>query len=247
MRVLALDSTTSAGSAAVVDDDRVVIERSGDSRRTHAQRLPAEILDLGIPLASVDLFAVASGPGSFTGLRIGIATIQGLAFARRKRVAAVTALDALAQLGSRGLQTAAIVGVWIDAHRHEVFTALYRVTDGALFSDSRLTEIEGPQVGPPSGTLDRWISRGVRPDLIIGDGATLYAATIGGRAAIPPPPLLAGAIGLIAVQRGQQGRTVDPAGVQPLYIRRPDAEVARDAAAFTAEGARDTRERRSRS
>ncbi len=105
MRVLALDTTTRAGSVALVDDERVVDERSGDAPRPHAERLPGEIIALlaahGVAVADVDLFAVASGPGSFTGLRIGIATIQGLAFVRQRPVVAVSALEALAQLGSR--------------------------------------------------------------------------------------------------------------------------------------------------
>ncbi|MCU1385787.1 MAG: universal bacterial protein YeaZ, partial [Acidobacteria bacterium] len=100
MRVLALDTTTRAGSAALVADDRVVDERSGDGTRTHALRLPAELLTLaeaaGWPLPTIDLYAVASGPGSFTGLRIGIATVQGLALVHRRRIVAVPALDALA-------------------------------------------------------------------------------------------------------------------------------------------------------
>src|SRR2546428_10507059 len=98
MRVLALDTTTRAGSAAMVEDDRVVDERGGDAARTHAERLPAEILALldahDRTLADVDLFAVASGPGSFTGLRIGIATIQGLAFVGGTRIVGVPALGA---------------------------------------------------------------------------------------------------------------------------------------------------------
>ena len=77
MRVIALDSTTRAGSVALVEDDCVIDERAGDASRSHAEWLPGEIVDLaaahGVALAEVDLFAVASGPGSFTGLRIGIA------------------------------------------------------------------------------------------------------------------------------------------------------------------------------
>src|SRR5437764_13514239 len=98
MKVLALDTTTRAGSAALVEDDRVVAERSGDGARTHALRLPGEILALADehawPLSAIDLYAVASGPGSFTGLRIGIATIQGLAIVHRRRVVSVPVLDA---------------------------------------------------------------------------------------------------------------------------------------------------------
>src|SRR5438046_705271 len=90
VRVLALDTTTRAGSVALVEDGRVLDERAGDATRTHAERLPAELLarlDAGdLTLADVDLFAVASGPGSFTGLRIGIATMQGLAFVGGRRI-----------------------------------------------------------------------------------------------------------------------------------------------------------------
>src|SRR5438132_7531454 len=107
MRVLALDTTTRAGSVALVDDDVIVEERPGDPLRTHAERLPAELLALvagdGRALASIDMFAVAAGPGSFTGLRIGIATIQGLAVVSHRRIVAVSALEALGQLGSLGL------------------------------------------------------------------------------------------------------------------------------------------------
>src|SRR5258706_10996707 len=104
MKVLALDTTTRAGSVALVDDDRIVEERGGDGARTHAERLPAEITAVAdanqLALSDVDLYAVASGPGSFTGLRIGIATIQGLAFVYGRRVVALPALEALAQIGS---------------------------------------------------------------------------------------------------------------------------------------------------
>src|SRR3984893_14570762 len=101
MRVLALDTTTRAGSVALVDEGRVVDERRGDPSRPHARLLPGEIMTLrrerGVGIREIDLFAVASGPGSFTGLRIGIATIQGLAFVHRRRCVGVSKLEAPAQ------------------------------------------------------------------------------------------------------------------------------------------------------
>src|SRR5215831_5174745 len=104
MQVLALDTTGRQGSVAIVrDDDRelTVAEQSGDPARSHAERLPAELLALvdarGAPMSEIDCFAVASGPGSFTGLRIGIATMQGLASVSRKPMVGVSALTALAQ------------------------------------------------------------------------------------------------------------------------------------------------------
>ena len=89
MHVLALDTTTLEGSVALVDEHGVVDERRGDIARSHAERLPGDLAQLveahGVSLREMDLFAVASGPGSFTGLRIGIATIQGLALASGRR------------------------------------------------------------------------------------------------------------------------------------------------------------------
>src|ERR1700674_3345139 len=118
MRRMALDTTTRAGSVALVEDDRVVDERSGDLSRTHAQRLPGEILALAdrhhVAMRDVDVFAVASGPGSFTGLRIGIATIQGLALATNRPVVAVSTLEALAHAASRDLAPGALVAAWMD-------------------------------------------------------------------------------------------------------------------------------------
>src|ERR1700742_1430208 len=138
MRVLALDTTTRAGSAALVADDRIVDERGGDGARTHALRLPAEIIALAEahqwPLATIDRYAVATGPGSFTGFRIGIATIQGLAFVHGRRVVAVPALEAMAHAASDGLPEGAVIATWMDAHRHDVFAALYRVTAARPFT-----------------------------------------------------------------------------------------------------------------
>src|SRR6266699_7278496 len=113
MRVLALDTTTAAGSVALVEADRVVDQRRGDPSRMHAQRLPGDLIALlrQQPLAAsdVDLFAVASGPGSFTGLRIGIATMQGLALVGRRPLIGISALDALAHLASSDCAPGTIV------------------------------------------------------------------------------------------------------------------------------------------
>ena len=231
MRVLALDTTTRGGSVALVEDDRVVVERGGDPARTHAERLPGEVLtvlqEAGTSLAAVDVFAIAAGPGSFTGLRIGIATIQGLAFVQRRQVVAVSALEALAHAGSRSLAAGLRVGAWMDARRREVFSALYQVAAAPLFSRARLIEIDPAAVGDPASTLKRW-RMGPPVDVFIGDGAAAYSGLIDERNRSATTPLLAGTIGLIAVDRARSGETRDPADVQPLYVRRPDAEIDRE-------------------
>jgi tRNA threonylcarbamoyladenosine biosynthesis protein TsaB len=237
MRVLALDTTTREGSAALIVDDGVVDERRGEVSRSHAERLPGELVAIadahGLALSDVDVFAVASGPGSFTGLRIGIATVQGLAFATGRPMIAVSALEALAQIGSAGLAPGALVAAWIDAHRGEVFSALYRVEAMPVYEPGRLTVVDDAAVGGPEATLARWADcLGSAPATFTGDGAVLYGETIERSRArhhqVLPLPLLAGAIGRIGTVRAQRGETIDPAAAQPLYVRRPDAELERD-------------------
>jgi len=225
MRVLALDSTTRAGSVALVDADgttTTVIERAGDGSRTHGERLPAELEALGAPWPTVDVFAVASGPGSFTGLRIGIATMQGLALVTGKRIVGVSTLEALAQLASVSMKPGALVGAWVDAQRGEVFSALYRIADAAQFTPERLVEIEPPAVATPEATRAAWVGAKPTDILFVGDGAARYLD------GVESPPLLAGAVGRMAAVSASRGLTLSPAGVHPLYIRRPDAELARE-------------------
>lgn len=238
MQVLALDTTGRQGSVAIVRDDDhalTVAEQSGDPARSHAERLPADILALlearRVPMSAIDCFAVASGPGSFTGLRIGIATMQGLASVARKPMVGVSALTALGHLASDGRQAGDRVGVWMDGYRREVFAALFDVTDEPPFSLKRLNQIEAATVGDPAATLERWLRLGPLPTVFIGDGAELYREHLTGAAEpalILSMPPLAGAIGRLALAHARRGETVSPSGIQPLYVRRPDAELARE-------------------
>jgi tRNA threonylcarbamoyladenosine biosynthesis protein TsaB len=232
MRVLALDTTTRTAAAALVENDRVVAERTGDPLRTHAEQLPGDLMSLlssaGVTLSAIDVFAVASGPGSFTGLRIGIATMQGLAFVTRRRIVAISALEALAHAGGSALPQGAIVAAWMDARRRDVFSALYRISGVQVFAPDRLTELDPPSVGDPATTLSRWSKQFDPPVVFIGDGAVLYGEVIKERGRVVAPPPLAGTIGQMALQRASASDSIDPAAIQPLYVRRSDAEIARD-------------------
>jgi tRNA threonylcarbamoyladenosine biosynthesis protein TsaB len=236
MRVLALDTTTRSGSVALINDRRIESERGGDATRTHAERLPQEILSLladhQLSTPDIDLFAVASGPGSFTGLRVGIATVQALALVHGRRVVDVSALEALAQVAGKDLAQGSLVGAWMDAGRAEVFSALYRLSASAPFSSQRLVEVEAAAVGGPGGVLKRWADiLGSSPVVLAGPGAVMYGELIRAHrlnARVEDVGRLAGAIGLIADARAATGETVDPAGVRPLYVRRPDAELDRE-------------------
>ena len=222
--VLALDTTTRAGSAAVIRDGAVIAEQTGDPALTHGQRLPRDLMRLldgaGIRLADIDLFAVAAGPGSFTGLRVGIATVQGLAMARDRRIVPVSTLEALARAGRNGVDP---VAAWMDAQRGEVFAAVYATDGRSLLID--------PSSERPDRTLERWAH--LLPDAherFMGDGALRYRDIIArlrpSSVVVDAVPALAGFVGSIAADAPE--RAVLPHAVVPVYVRRPDAELARD-------------------
>jgi tRNA threonylcarbamoyladenosine biosynthesis protein TsaB len=223
--------------AAARDPDHVVVRRHDPdpgARPAHATALlplvDEALAAAGLDLAQVRRLGVGVGPGSFTGLRIGIATVQGLAFVHRRRIVGVPVLEALAHACSSDLPPGTLIAAWMDAHRRDVFTAAYRVTAAAPFSVGHLEEVDGPTVGDPASTLERWaIELGAGPAVFIGDGATLYDAEIRralGGAHVIAHPLLAGVIGRLALARVSDA--LDPADVRPLYVRKPDAIIARD-------------------
>jgi tRNA threonylcarbamoyladenosine biosynthesis protein TsaB len=221
---------------ALARDGAVVGACAGDPAVTHGQRLPGDLMRLldrhNLQVGDIDLFAVAAGPGSFTGLRIGIATMQGLALANGKDVVGISALDALHHASALCPHPSALtseasvsceVAVWMDAQRGEVFSALYR--NGAL--------VDGPSVGKPSDVLAQWAaSNGSQQIMFVGEGVLVYTDLI--RAAMPAAilatelPMLAPSIAILAEAQARQQGSSPPDAIRPLYVRRPDAELARD-------------------
>src|SRR4051794_7862731 len=226
MIVLSVDTTGRAGSAAIVDGTLVLAEVSGDPALTHGQRLPGELIELvnraGIRVNAVDLLAVAAGPGSFTGLRVGIAVMQGLAMALGKPIVPVSTLEALARVAPA--VAGRLIAPWVDAQRGEVFASLYE--------SAETSPILAASALPPDETLTSITAiAGGRRVHFIGDGATRYAdlvaSTLGGQAEVAgAAPRLAGAIGLIAAAAPH--RAVAPHAVAPIYVRRPDVELTRE-------------------
>jgi tRNA threonylcarbamoyladenosine biosynthesis protein TsaB len=239
MLVLALDTTTRRGSVALARDGAIVGAGAGDPAVTHGQRLPGDLSRLmdehHLRAGDINLFAVAAGPGSFTGLRIGIATMQGLALANGKNIVGISALDALhhATLLALSPQPSALtreagsseLAVWMDAQRDEVFSVLYRGGEVA----------DGPTVERPSDVLARWAAgRGDGNHAIrfAGEGALVYRDLICATlpAAIIPlnVPMLAPSIALLADAQAQRHESIPPDAIRPIYVRRPDVELARD-------------------
>ena len=234
MITLALDTSTAAGSIAVRRDGTTIVSRTGDVGRPHATRLPGDLVDaLGennLTLDDVTLLAVGLGPGAFTGLRVGLATVQGLAFARQQPVVGISALDALA---SAATSDADEIAVWLDGARNEVFAARYRRSETAPFGVAMRAD---PISAAPEAVFSEWARCGwPRPAVWVGEGTALYRDVL--LAHIPAAPVCAidvpraEIVGALAERAFAAGLAVAPHALRPVYVRRPDAELARDRAA----------------
>jgi len=218
VRVLAVDTTTERGSVAVTEDDSVSGEVRVASPEGHSRRLlPAVdflLQSLGLRPADLDAFAVTTGPGSFTGLRVGLSTVQGLALGAGRPCLGVSALDVLA---ARIAGAAPVLVALMDAYRGEVYGALYD-------EDGRPS---GPATVEPPETL---VARVPEIAAFVGDGARRHRELILSlrpRAVLPARSLfLAGTLGRLAGPRLQRGEGVAPAALRPLYLREPSIRKA---------------------
>lgn len=220
MRVLAVETSTLAGGVALLDGDRLVAEYVLDVSVTHSERLMATVervlQDARWRAEELQGLAVAVGPGSFTGLRIGVSTVKGLAFALDLPVAAVPTLDALA---SRLPFAALPVCPVLNARQGEVYASLYRWDAGM--------HREWDYLALPAGAL---AARLAGPTIVVGDGA---ASIVSAHAIVGPPWLgvpSPAAVGCLGLERLRAGAVVKPAELAPLYLRPSQAELKRRAA-----------------
>jgi tRNA threonylcarbamoyladenosine biosynthesis protein TsaB len=239
MNILAVDTTTAGGSVALFADDNIIETVAGDPRRSHGERLAADIVNLlsrhRLEASAIDLFAVAAGPGSFTGLRIGLASVQGLALVNKRLVVPVSALDALAAAAARdvssdGMGREASIGVWMDAQRQQVFSGRYIAAIGGDRRQTALTAVEEPRSEYPKSAIDRW--SGDPPSWMIGGGALQYRSLMTEAkwptTLIEPTPVLAPEVARLAAAKLEAGGAIHPGELRPIYLRKPDAELARD-------------------
>lgn len=213
----------------MADDDRVLALLPGDESRTHGERLPGELARAleaaGITRDRLELLAVATGPGAFTGLRIGLAAMQGLAMTLAKPVIGISALDALAeQVESADSADPEIIVPWMDAQRGDVFATLVERPSGVA--------IEPPTAATPMAMLDAWQRHlAGRRAIFIGDAVDRDAAVIrrpGEAWQTRTPAPLAPQIARLARRRARQGEAGAPHALTPIYVRRPDAEIERE-------------------
>ncbi len=223
MKILAVDTTSHGCSVAVVDNQKVLAEFHLLKRETHSKHLLSSIDSLletsGLDITQVDGFAVAKGPGSFTGLRIGISTVKGLAAATGKPVTGVSSLKALAcGVPVCREQICAI----IDARKNEVYASFYRYVDNNIV---RITK----EIAVSPHELVKKIDE---TTLFVGSGVDVYKqklVDIAGQNSIFSSErnnyINAVNVANLAALSFQKGDNSDIAGLVPNYIRKSDAEI----------------------
>ena len=225
MKILALDTATRSCSVAIVDGESVLAELTRGHSQTHSRHLldlintVCGIADLRVE--DLDGFAVTIGPGSFTGLRIGISTIKGLAYSLSKPVVGVSSLDALAW---QCAQNAYLICPLLDARKKEVYTCRYH------FKNNELKKNDSERVASFAEAVD-----GIKePSVFVGNAVELYHENISAKlgelahfAAWGQHTIRASSIARLSMTGFYRQQTDDVALLLPQYIRKPDAEVNR--------------------
>lgn len=227
--VLAIECATSRPSAALLAGERVLALRIAESQASAAAvvlpQVDGVLSEAGVALGDVSLFAVTIGPGSFTGLRVGLATVKGLAFETDTPVAPVPTLAALCR--TAGSAKAPVVAL-LDARRGEAYAAAYGPASQAADEAP-----EGDAVLLPEGlyAVSDLASRLGPAWRVTGDAASLLVAACRAQGRQPPAAApgepLAPAVGRLGLRLLAQGGARPAAGLVPHYLRRAEAEVRR--------------------
>jgi len=228
MPILAVDTTTKSCSVAVVARSGLLSEITTANDETHARHLMGmvdQVLALaGTGLDAIDGFAVTRGPGSFTGLRIGLSSIKGLALATGKPVVPVSSLETLAVQAAPVSGTSGTIVALIDAYRREVFLGGYQ------FKKGRMIAVIPETVIAPDKVMDV-VSDFADSAVLVGSGVVTYRqkfAAIQGAAFQFSPDInhtiRAATVGWIGLNRFDSDG-VDAAGIMPVYLRKSDAQI----------------------
>lgn len=242
MKVLALDTSyTTVASCAIIEDGKTIVELHKNGEREHSQTLMPMVKELfdkaGLSLQDMDLLSCGKGPGSFTGLRIGIATIDAFKDVTNKPICGVTSLEALAYgaIIKKGKSNCKILSI-INAKNDNVYFAVYR------FHNGHLSLYKNPEMRNISDTVN-YINLIGEPLYIVGDfdpekiesliDVTADRETAEGKDVnqheyISNLPTMAECIGVAAEEKYKLGTITDITTIKPYYLRKPQAERQRD-------------------
>lgn len=224
MKVLGVDTSTSSGSLGLIEDEEIIFEYLLNIPVTHSERLLGAIdfilREVRCRMEEVDGWVIARGPGSFTGLRIGISTIKGLSFATGKPVAGVSTLDVLA---SQIAPTSYLICPILDARKKEVYTCFYRYRE----RNSLIRQSEYQAISPED--LVRNINE---QTIFVGDGVRTYADVLhhglGSLAIFPSSPFhiphgsMVAKLGMDLLKKGEH---LNLSEFSPIYVRPSEAEA----------------------
>lgn len=229
MHIVSIDSSTHLASIALAADDTIIALSLFKANKALSAHLLPELermLDAsGLTVGEIDLFACAVGPGSFTGVRAGVATVQGLALATGKPCVGFSTLALVAM----NFPLASLpVCTLLDARKNEVYAALYDC------SSPLPAPVMDDCVMGPEAFLDKLLAATDTPVILAGDGAVRYREVIvqrlGERAIFAPPSLHVGHAGngaLLALHAHRNGQDLEPGRLLPVYLRPSEAEYAK--------------------
>ena len=226
MKVLGIETATPSGGVAIVDENEgLLVSYQLSSSQTHSERLMLTVDEIlkkaELKVADLDAIGVSIGPGSFTGIRIGMSVAKGLAYAGNKPLVPVPTLEAIAY---RFFLPGKIMCPLIDARRSEVYAAFFEVID----HENALRQVGKDIVDSPQHVLQQ-ISQ---PAIFSGTGALRYKdiirASLGSTAEFAPPHRILPSpeeVAFLALQRFKENKVADPFTLEPRYIRPSDAEI----------------------
>jgi len=228
MKILAIDTSTMLGGIAIMDEYRLIAESRLNVKTTHSERLMTEIehclKQSELKISDIDVFAIAIGPGSFTGLRIGLSTVKGFSYATGKPIVSVPTLEALTWNFPYSMYP---VCAMLDARKKEVYAALFK------WEDKDFTRLINETSVKPEDFIRNFLLNAQEDKFIFtGEGILLYKDKIievmGDRAIFASPekmvPLPAN-VASLGLKKAISGKFSEPVGLKPIYIRKSEAEI----------------------
>ncbi len=228
MKILAIDTSTMLGGIAIMDELNLIAETRLNVKSTHSERLMTEIehclKQSSLKISDIDVFAAAIGPGSFTGLRIGLSAVKGLSYATGKPIVSVPTLDALALNFPCSRYP---VCTMLDARKKEVYAALFK------WEDDNFKKLINETSVNPEEFMSNVLLRGEYDKIIFaGEGAVIYKNKIidvmGEKAVFASPEKTVPSpanVACLGLKKASAGEFSEPVSLAPVYIRRSEAEV----------------------
>lgn len=223
MKLLAIETSTMVGGVAIMEDDTLIAESRINVKVMHSERIMGAIdhilIQSGMKIDDIDVFAIAIGPGSFTGLRVGLSTVKGLVYATGKMLVSVATLESFAwNMPFSKYQVCPL----LDARKKEVYAGIFRWNVNGFVKVMNEQTIK----------IDVLLSGINEPTIFLGEGSIIYkdsikawlndSAIFGNPQDMVPSPANVAYIGMIKAKKGD---FEDPIKLVPLYIRKSEAEI----------------------